>query len=308
MAVLTLAQFWAANGQPQQQGVAKVVEKYSKLAARLPVKKVQDLKYAYGKEKSLGTVVKRVINKAFGEGKGSTVDPQEERMQIIGRPVKTDHLLAGMHPEARADEQARATRAIAREADDILLNGDSAAAADTINGLKARCLGNQLIWAGDNGAALTLAMFEAMIDATVDQGNGKLAVMNKTLYRQLKRLILAEAGGAAVMDVTGEIAKYEDTELLVIGDKNAEAPPAPSVLAFDETRGNSNATASMYCIAPGNDDVELSGVKLLQATNGISIIEEGIRDSMYCDVVEFAFGLVVYDDTAATRLGGLLAQ
>ena len=214
----------------------------------------------------------------------------------------TDHLLADNHEDARPNEQARATRAIATRADDLLFNGDGSIAYENFNGYRARCLGGQLIAAGANGAQLTLAMFEDTVDQVVDQGNGRHAFMSRATYRALKRVILDKAGGAAVLDVTGEVQRYEDIVLHVVGKKLDQTP----LLNFNETQGNSAVTCSLYVVAPGGADVELSGIKLLQATNGISVIEEGIADSMYRDQVSFAFGIGVFDDSAIARLCGIL--
>jgi hypothetical protein len=296
----TLTNFWA-GAKPEQLGVAKVVERYTKGVSVLPVQKSADLKFDFGKEVSLGGVAARVINKPFGDAKGSVIKPDSEAMVILGRKVATDHLLADNHPDARPNEQARATRAVARRADDLFFNGDGTEAYEHFNGLKARCAGDQVISAGDNGGALTLELFDAVIDQVVDQGNGRHSFMNKNVYRQLKKCILAEAGGAALVDVAGEVKQYEDVQLHIIGDKLTNKP----ILDFDEKQGNSEVTCSLYVLAPGNEDVELSGVKLLQASNGIQVLPEGMRDAQYIDLVEFAFGIGVFDDTAVARLKGI---
>lgn len=39
---MNIAQFYANSGNPMSAGVSQVLEKYSKLAALLPVKKIDD--------------------------------------------------------------------------------------------------------------------------------------------------------------------------------------------------------------------------------------------------------------------------
>ena len=298
---MTLAQFWAQY-KPEQLGVAKVVGSYAVGLSVLPVKQTLDLVFSFGKETSLGDVSARVINQPFDDTRPSTISPQTEAMVILGKKVLTDHLLADGHADARPNEQSRATRAVATRADDLLFNGDGSAAYHQFNGYRARCVDAQLIAAGVNGAQLTLAMFEDTVDQVVDQGNGRHAFMSRAAYRALKRLILSKAGGSAVMDVVGEVQKYEDITLHVTGKKLDGTP----LLNFNETQGSSAVASSLYVMAPGGDDVELSGIKLLQATNGISVIEEGIKDSMYTDAITFAFGIGVFDDSAIARLCGIL--
>ena len=115
----TLAQFWASQ-KPEQLGVAKVVGAYAVGLSILPVKKTADLVFNFGKETSLGEVSARVINQKFADAKPSTISPQTEAMAILGKKVQTDHLLADNHDDARPNEQARATRAVATRADDLL--------------------------------------------------------------------------------------------------------------------------------------------------------------------------------------------
>jgi hypothetical protein len=291
-----------AQYAPEIAGVAKVIERRSKLASVLPVKPIDTLTHKYGKETSLGGVSRRVVNQPFANVAGGVVTPAEEPIAIIGRQVKTDHRLAKASATSRGDEHTRATRAIAREMDDLLITGDQATDPTAINGLRCRCTGPQLIWAGVNGGAYSIELLEGLLDAVEDQGMGKVIVMNQNIARRHNALVRGMAGGATIADVTMPIPTYEGNRLLVIGDKVNGSP----IIDFNETRGSSNQTTSVYCFAPGIDDVEFSGVKLLMASNSIEIVEEGVRDSFYIDQLEVAFGLAVYDDTAVARLGGLV--
>lgn len=302
---ITIPQFFAATGQPLQTGLAKIIERYSKVAPLLGVKQIPTLAYTYPKETSLGGVGTRIINQPFGTIEGGSVTPQGESVVIGGRPVKTDYRLNELQPTARAGEISRAMRAVTRWMDDQIVNGvaaNSTPQAQQMNGFRARCAGKQLLSAGLDGGQLTMDLFNSLVDAVVDQGHGIHVIMNKTLYRKFKYIVLGEAGGAALTDVTTELAKYENVQLHVVGEKL----DGTSTLDFNETQGASNITASIYAFAPGNDDIELSGCKLLFASNSIEVIPEGTRDSMVVDVLECAFGLAVYDDTAIARLQGVL--
>lgn len=298
---ITIPQFFAATGQPLQTGLAKIIERYSKVATILPVRKIGELVHKYAKETSLGGVSTRVINQPFADVAGGSVAPAEEAIVLGGRQVQTDYRLNQMKPEARAGEIARAMRAVTRWMDDQIVNGNATVDADNLNGFAARCTGDQLIEVGENGGQLTLDLFDETVDAVIDQGAGVHAIMNKPTYRKLKGLILDQASGAAVADVTGTVPVYEGVQLHVVGDKLDGSP----ALDFDETQGTDDETASLYIFAPGNDEIAESGVKLLMASNSIEVVEEGTRNSMVIDVLELAFGLAVYDASAVARLKGI---
>ena len=300
---MNIAQFYANNGNPMSAGVSKVLEKYSKLVALLPVKQIDDLTHRFGKEVSLGGVSRRVLNQAVSGVNGSVVTPMSEPVEILNRQIKTDHRLVDARGDARGQEAARGVRAIARQMEDDVVNGSrlSATTPNSIDGLKARCSGNQLISAGANGGQYSIDLLEQLKDSVVDQGSGKILIFPQSAYRKHNKLLRVSAGGSTVADMTTLFPTYEGVPIVVIGDKL----DGTSILDFNETQGTDTATASIYCIAPGNDTVELSGVKILMASNGIQMIEEGIRDGMYIDVLEVCFGLAVYDDTAVARLAGV---
>lgn len=299
--MLSLLQFIEQSGESAKIGVARIIEKYTKLAPRLPVKAVDRLNHNYGKETSLGEVGKRAVNQPAPDTKPGIVTPASEPIIMLTRKIKTDHRLAALNPNARGEEAARGTRAIARVMDDELVNGNRLADATSINGLLTRCTGNQVITAGPNGAVLNAGHLQAALDAVQDQGNGKLIVMNRPTYRQLVANIMTTAGGATVAEMTSELPTFESSPIVILGDKLN----GTQIFAYDEVQGSDDETCSAMVIAPGNDDVELSGVKLLMASNSIELISEGIRDSQHVDVLEVAFGLACYDDTAVARIKGI---
>jgi len=299
--MLSILQFAEQSGNSAQIGIAKIIEKYTKLASRLPLKVIDRLTYEFGKETSLGEVGKRAVNQPAPDNNPGTVTPQSEPIIMLSRKIKTDHRLASLNPNARGEEAARGTRAIARVMDDELVNGNRSTDATSINGLLTRCTGSQLITVGDNGAVLHADHLQAALDAVQDQGNGKLIVLSRPIYRQLVANIMTTAGGTTVAEMTSELPMFEGSPIIILGDKLHGTP----ILGFTETQGTDDETASALVIAPGNEDVELSGVKLLMASNSIETISEGIRDSQHIDVLEVAFGLAVYDDTAVARIRGI---
>jgi hypothetical protein len=298
---MSLVQFVETTGDAAKMGIAKIIERYSRLAPILPIKQIDNLTHKFGREVDLGEVGKRQINQPAPETQGSTLVGDEEPIIMLTKKIKIDHRLIALQPNAEGDELARGTRAVARQWDDELVNGDRSDDATSINGLLVRCTGDQLIETADNGDELEIDHVEAALDAVVEQGNGKLILMSRPVYRQFIKKVRAAAGGATIADVTGEVPMYEGARIVVVGDKLDGTP----LMGFTETQGTNEETASALVIAPGNSDVELSGVKLLMASNSIEIVPEGIRNSQRINVLEVAFGLAVYDATAVARIKGI---
>lgn len=291
------------HGTPEATGIALAASSRMSIGKLIPVKQISNISYSYNKETSLGGVARRVINQNFPDVAGSVVTPLTEPIAILGRATEIDHRLHKVNGNARANEQARAGRAIGIEVDDLIFNGSRTANKMDIDGLNTRCNGGQHVVAGTNGAAMSLDLFHACIDAVEDAGAGRDVYMNKPLHRAFKTLVLAEAGGASLADVSSEVFTYEGVRVRPTGNGLDGLP----LLNFDELTGNNDETASIYCIAPGPADVELAGVRLLLASNSIEIVENGQVGSMIVDQVEFAFGLAIFDITAAARLSGILA-
>jgi hypothetical protein len=287
---------YAAQYDPAIQGLARIIAGTSICMELLPVETVEGLVHRFGSLTYEGGVGTRALNAPFPATQGSTTSPGAERVIIAGAQAKTDVRLV----KARPDEIARRQRALSRFVDAQILRGEGATNQQRLVGLNTALTGDQVIECGDNGEHLALWMFNALLDACEDQGAGRFVLMNRDSARQLKTELTTEAGGATVADFTGEIGKYEGVDLHVAG-KDHDGDP---LLDFNETQGTSDVTASMYCFAPGTDEAA-TGVKILLATNGIQLIEEGIRDSQHVDTIELAFGRAIYHPKAAARLKGI---
>jgi hypothetical protein len=299
---LQLQQFFASH-DAAIQGVADTLGKGSILLSLLPVKSTGALIHKYGSLDYGGGVDTRKINEPRKNVESSSTSPKEEKIIIAGGAVKVDVRMQAVEPTARATEIARKTRVVAKFADDQILQGTGLTADDRLVGFQSRATGNQLITAATNGAAMTLALFNQVVDAVEDQGGGRYAVMNLTLCRKLKNLILAAAGGATVQDVAGGMGSFKYEEVTIVPALRNHLNTA--LLPFTENCGTSNVCSSVYCFAPGAPGEDFSGVQLLAASNSIEVIQEGIVNSQHVDVVEFAFGLAVYQPLALARLKGI---
>lgn len=299
---MTLLQFAAEGlgGDDVTRGIAVQLNKSSQLLPLLRVQVMKGLIHKFAREESGGGITRRSINMPFPETARGVVTPAQERIEIAGAHIQTDHRLVKANGDARSNEIARRTRTVGRYIDRQLIKGEGATDGTQIIGLQDRITeDSQLHEAAENGAELTLAMFEMLIDSVEDQGAGRFVYAPRALCRKIKRLIMASAGGATVQEAASEIFVYEGVQIVPAG-KDHEGT---EILAFDETQGNNDETASMYCVAPGPEDD--AGTNILMASNSIELIEEGVRESFYHDQLEVAFGLSVFHRKAAARLKGI---
>ncbi len=299
---LTSIQF-AANYAPEIQGIAKTIDTVSILWGRLPIHPSGGLVHKFGSLDSAGTVATRKIGGPMPKTEASTTSPREERLMICGKRCEADVKLVAINPAARAVEITRGTAQVAKYLDHEILQGDGTKDAEQLIGFRDRATGTRLIKAATDGAVLTLDMFHQMIDQVEDVGGGRIAIMNRTLCRKFKALVLASAGGATVQDVTSDIFRYEGVDVIPAKRNHLNA----ELLPFTEKCGNSTATSSAYCIAPGAPGSDFSGVGLVAVSNTIELLTEGTRDSQFIDIVEIAVGLAVYEPTSLSRLYGLKA-
>lgn len=261
---------------------------------------VDGFTYRYAEQATLGGVAFRALNEQYSENNG-VVNPKEENTAILGGVVKTDHQLV----ETRGDvARANAILARIRKAglfyDKYVIDGDPATNPKEFYGLNARLTGNQVVTAGANGAALTLSMVDDLIDRVVGPNERKVLIMNKADRRKLKQLIVAAAGGAAVVDVGGSLKSYDGVAVEVLDEDGDEA----AILAKDETQGSSNVTSSIYCIQPGQD-IEGEYVQGLVNNKLVNQYASGMEGVLHVDVVEMNAGLAVFHGRAAARLKGL---
>jgi hypothetical protein len=258
--------------------------------------------YKYNREESLGGIAFRGINETYTADTG-VYNPQIETLAIMGGSVQTDRQIV-TNPggtEVRASRILAKTRKAGLFFDKYVIDGDPAVNAKQFYGLNARLTGNQVITAGANGAALTLAMVDQAIDTVVGTSNSqKRIACNKAIRRKLTSLVVAAAGGAAVLDVGKQLVEYNGTPIDVIDEDGDEA----AILGFDETQGSSAVTTSLYVYRPGSDS-DGEYVQGLVGSSMIDHIDYGERNGVFDDLIEANMGLAMFHPRAACRVKGI---
>jgi hypothetical protein len=292
---------WVNQTQDQlRKGLVQKITNDSIFLRILRFIPIDGFTYHYSEQATLGGVAFRGFNQDYSADTGA-VNPKIETIAIFGGQVETDRQLSGGSPTSpRASAIAAKLKKAGLFFDKYVIDGDPAVDKNQFYGINARLTGNQVIVAGANGATLTLAMLDDLLDRVAGRNEQKVLVMNKANRRKLKQLVLAQAGGAGIMDVGKSLSSYDNCPIEVIDEDGDEQP----ILAFDETQGTSNLTVSIYCLRPGQDP-EGEMVQGLVKSTMIEHEDQGVRGTKYIDLVEAAMGLAVFHGRAAARLKGI---
>lgn len=304
---LSLDQFFVRHDseRPEAAGIARAVMTGSAMASVLPVKpSASPIAFSYGKIESLGGVSERNLNENFDPVPNSVVSPKTEVLMHMGRKVEVDETLDAHDKNIRGYEQLNAGLAIGKRLDNWLFNGRRNENGKGIDGLIARCVDTQHVIAGGeggDGGELTLDLLNDLVDSVQDFGAGRHLFGNPKVVRKIKSLVLAEAGGASLADVSSSVFTYEGISIHATSTRENGSP----ILPFSEVQGSSSDCTSLYCLAPGSESAPLSGVRLVTGKGGLRVIPNGYIGSFIVDVVQLSIGMVVYDRTAAARLSGI---
>jgi hypothetical protein len=300
---ISLADYAALATEPIRRGIVQKITNESIFLRLLRFIQVDGFTYRYNRQDTLGGIAFRGLNQSYTPDIG-VVNPLVESLAIFGGTVDTDRQFVRLQGDrVRANGIMAKVRKAALFFDKYVIDGDPATDPKQFYGLNARLTGNQVKSAGTNGAALTLAMVDELLDLVVGTNSQKVLVMNKVTRRKLTALVVASAGGAAVLDVGRNVKEYNGAPIEEIDEDGDEA----AILGEDETQGNSAVTSSIYCVRPGSD-ADGEYVQGLVGSNMFEHVDYGERGGVVQDLVEALMGIAVFHPRAAARLKGVLPR
>ena len=301
MAAISLLQFLSQTETPMRKGIVQKITNVSVFLKMLYFIPVDGFAYTYGRQETLGGIAFRGLNQSYNADVG-IVNPQIESLAIFGGEVRTDRQIVNKQGDvARANSIGAKVKKSGLFYDKFVISGDPAMNPLSFYGLNGRITGAQQMVAGVNGAALTLALLDQVIDQTVGAGSeGKILVCNKYIRRQITALLRPQAHQSA-MAASEQVKAYNDVPIVVLDEDGDEQ----AILPLTEAQGSSNITTSLYCMRLGQD----SEGEYMQGLIGSQMIEHvqvGLLGTYYSDIVEANMGLAVFHPRAATRIKGLL--
>jgi len=303
---LSLIHLKARFQDPLRQGIVDLLWQSSRVMRRLNFIVQPGLTYPYQQRAKLPGIAFRGLNEDYTPGAG-VVNPAIERLAVLGGSIKTDHIAIDTKGDgARTNEIAAKMEAAGKFFDKAFFNGDMTADVKGFDGLKRRLTGAKLINMGTNGAVVTWEKVQALQDLVEGPNSEKVLFMNQTNRRNLINDTLTEVNAKMLVEFNAANGNYRfnGSEIEEVFYDETESP----ILDFNETKGSSNVTSSIYCVRFGGA-VDERGVQ------GISGLSENIKHrgpilhgTYMEDVVEMAAGIGLFSGHAAARLQGVKAS
>jgi hypothetical protein len=307
---VTLVEVGAGYGKTSlAPGVTKIIAQNSPILDRLPQKQFKGNAYSQEIESALPLGQWRAVGGTYTRASGSKIKVTET-VSILGREVFIDRYdlkVANNVKELKARKFQEVARGVALTYDQTFFEGSTHVDPLSFDGIRTRITGNQLLSAGDNGAALTLAMLDEMLDTVI--APEKLLYMNRTLRRKITTLAGAQANSlhrVAIpsLDKYGkQVTAYNEVPILLV----ERTDDGSTILDFDETRGSSDVTASVYCLSFGNEE-RLFGLMGADGEMDVHEVTDADKNQTAPGAIgrlEFYPGLMIVHPRCVARLRGI---
>lgn len=296
--MLTQTEYAKLNPNPLQSGVVEIFARENPIMLNMPFQNIAGAAYVYNREETLPGIAFRGINECYTESVG-VINQLSDPLKIVGGDLDVDTALVAWSTGAndtRAIHDGMKVKALSLSHLKTVFDGDSTANPKEFDGLNARLTGAQVLTAGTNGAVLTFAMLDDLVDAV--SGTPSMLLMNKKL-RQIVRQMARSVNALTIAkdDLGREVDMYYGVPFGIIED-DAEGT---AILGFDETQGTANNTASIYAVKFG------AGAMFGAQTAPISVRDLGEQQSKpaFRTRVEHYSTIVLEHPKCAARLKGV---
>ncbi len=294
---LTLAESAKLSQDMLQRGVIETIIEDSPVFGRLPFITVEGNSFKYNQETTLGGASFYAVNAIWTEAT-ATFTQKTANLAILGGDADVDNFIQRTRSniqDQRAIQTQLKAKSVARKFEDTFIVGDVSVDTNSFDGLRILAPAAQEITMGANGAALTLAKLDELIDL-VKGGKPDILLLSSRTRRKLKALLTASAhyveSGA---DQFGRQVMFYDGIPVEVSDFQPDT----------ETEGTETAASSIYAIhfseSDGltglqNGDIEAVDVGQLETKDATRV-----RIRWYCS-------LALLRDSALGRLRGINAS
>ena len=303
---LTLLEAAKHSQDDIERAVAKIIVEESAVLEYLPMRTINGPAYRYHREQSLGTVAFRGVGGTYTADSG-VINPLFEPLVIMGGEVSIDNFEVEVMQNLlnlKADKYRMKARQVGIKFSETFFEGDTVVDPFAFDGLRKRLTGGQKLEMATNGAVLSLAKLDELLDTVVGDGGEKVLFMSAAVRRQVTALARAQTGSSLISMTQDTFGKqhvaYSGSPIRVVrrGDDGS------TILGFDETQGSSNLAASIYCVRFGSDYVMGIQSKSLPSVKDFGEIQSAPK---HLGRIEWFPGLVVRHPRCAARLAGVLA-
>lgn len=280
------------------QGIIEEIITANEMFGLLPFVKVDGKAFLYKRENTLPTVVYLDPSEDVPESAASFTEVVTKLRILIG-DVDVDKFLNETMSDTEdqlGTQIALKAKAMARTYQSSTVNGDSVANHKEFDGLRSLCVPSQTISAGTNGAALTLAQLDQLVDAVP---NGPDFIMMRSGTRRAFVAQLRAASGN-----TGAMLQHPNFEKPVLSH-NGVPIVINDFLPDNEVQGSATNTASVYAVRAN----EMDGLHGLYGGDAAGIRVESIgtvpnKDSLRTRLKWYC-GLALKSTRSVARLKGI---
>jgi hypothetical protein len=240
---LTLAEAAKLSNDVVLQGVIETVIQDSPVLQVLPFVEITGNGLTYNRENAAPTAAFFDVGDTWTENT-PTFTQITATLKIIGGDADIDNFLLTTRSNVQDLQSAVISlkaRAVQQKFEDTFVNGDTAVDAKSFDGIDKLTTGGQQATMGTNGATLSLAKLDELIDL-VKGGRPDLLLMSKRTRRGLNALARA-SGGFLETDRNefGQMVQWYDGIPIGVSDFISDA----------KTVGTSNDCSTIYAISMG---------------------------------------------------------
>jgi len=291
---LTLSEAAKLSNDIVLRGVIETVVKDSPVLQVLPFIDVNGNAVTYNREGTMASASWFDVGDTWTEST-PTFTQVTTSLKILGGDADVDQYLARTRANVQDIEAAvieLKAKAVRDAFEATFIQGDTGVNSKQFDGLAKLVTSGQTVTAGTNGAALTLAMLDELIDK-VRPGRPDLLIMSKRTRRSLTQLVRG----------SGAFLEARQNRFGMFQEFYAGIPIGVSDYVPDnETQGTSNDCSSVYAIQVGEG--RLAG---LQGAGGLTVERVGALETK--DAVRWRVkwyvGLALFSDLAVARLKGV---
>ena len=198
---LTLVEGAKLSNDVLLEGVIETVINDSPVLQRLPFIEIVGNGLTYNRENAAAGAAFFAVGDTWTEGT-PTFTQVTAALTILGGDADVDNYLASTRNNVQDLEAAviaLKAKAVQQKFDDTFVNGDVTADTKSFDGIDRLCPAGQTVSMGTNGATLTLAKLDELVDL-IKGGAADMLLMSKRTRRSLTALARATGSGIVEQD------------------------------------------------------------------------------------------------------------
>jgi hypothetical protein len=291
---LTLAEAAKLSNDILQTGVIETVIKESPVLQYLPFVEIVGNGLTYNQENAAATAAFFDVGDTWTEST-PTFTQQTATLKILGGDADIDNFLIATRSNVQDLEAAIVklkAKAVQQMFDDTFINGNASTNPKSFDGIDRLTIAGQTVSMGTNGATLTLAKLDELVDA-VKGGKPDLLVMSKRSRRTMNNLARA-SGGFLETDRNefGLMVQLYDGIPIGISDSISDT----------QTQGTSTDCSTIYAVQFGE-----GGLAGVSAPGGLQVERVGsleVRDATRTRV-KWYVSLALFNTLKLAKLTGV---